>query len=58
VTAFLAHAAAAPATGETIGESMHRSTRETRDAVMYEYAHLPRAAARDGVVIHKSYLKK
>jgi len=25
---------------------------------MYEYAHLPRAAARDGVVIHKSYLKK
>ena len=58
VTAFLASASSAPATGETIGQSMHRSTRETPDAVMYEYAHLAKPAARDGLVVHKSYLKK
>jgi len=58
VTAFLASASSAPATGETVGQSMHRATRETRDAVMYEYAHRAKPGARDELVVHKSYLKK
>jgi hypothetical protein len=58
VTAFLANAAVPPASTETIGESMRRTTRENDDAVMYEYAHLARAGTRHAVVLHKSYLKK
>ena len=58
VTTFLANAAVPPASTETVGESMRRSTRENDDAVMYEYAHLAKAGTRDAVVLHKSYLKK
>jgi hypothetical protein len=60
VTTFLASAAGARAATETVGQSMHRSTRETSDAVMYEYGHVTTAATgrRDVSVLHKSYLKK
>jgi hypothetical protein len=58
VTTFLAIAALPPASSEAVGESMRRSTRESDDAVMYEYAHLAKPGARDAVVLHKSYLKK
>jgi len=60
VTAFLSTPAAARAATETVGDSMQRSTRETREAVMYEYGHLnpPTSAKRGVVVVHQSYLKK
>ncbi len=59
VTAFLASAAAPRAATETVGQSMHRSTRESGDAVMYEYAHVTSATSSTRrVVLHKSYLKK
>ncbi len=59
VTAFLTSAAAVPATSETVGESMERSTRETPHTVMYEYTRVTIAGTRrDTQVVHKSYLKK
>jgi hypothetical protein len=60
VTAFLSKPEAARAATETIGESMQRSTRETDEAVMYEYGHrAPRASGtRTIVVVHQSYLRK
>jgi hypothetical protein len=58
-SAFLATTGSAPAATETIGDSMHRRTRETKDVVMYEYAHVAAVTdRRDAVVLHKSYLKK
>jgi hypothetical protein len=60
VTAFLTNAAAAPAATQTVGNSMHQSTRENTASVMYEYGYLtaPKDGKRDIVVLHKSYLKK
>jgi hypothetical protein len=38
---------------------MHRSTRETAETVMYEYAAVTTTSGRRDVsVLHKSYLKK
>ena len=58
--AFLSSPAAARVATETVGESMQRSTRETKEAVMYEYGHLkpPTGGKRGIVVVHQSYLKK
>jgi hypothetical protein len=60
VIAFLSKPAAARAATETVGRSMQRSTRETKDAVMYEYSQLgqPTSATQGIVVVHQSYLKK
>ena len=59
MSAFLAKSAAAPAKSEQIGESMHQATRDTADAVVYEYGHVTgRNGRRDVTVLHKSYLKK
>jgi hypothetical protein len=59
VTAFIAAASAVPAANETVGQSMQRSTRETRDTVVYEYTHVTVVGTRrDAQVLHKSYLKK
>ena len=58
VTAFLASTASAPEATETIGESMHRSTRETQAAVMYEYGLVATAKGEKRQSLHKSYLKK
>jgi hypothetical protein len=59
-TTFLASLAAAPESKESIGESMHRTTRETSAAVMYEYGLFTSTAGskRQIVALHKSYLKK
>ena len=53
VSAFLSKAVAGPATTETVGQSMRRSTRETRDIVMYEYT-----SVTSGGTLHKSYMAK
>ena len=60
VIAFLSKPAAARAATETVGTSMQRSTRETDEAVMYEYGHVsqPTGAKPGIVVVHQSYLKK
>ena len=59
VIAFLSKPAAAKVATETVGRSMQRSTRETEESVMYEYAQVsPPASAKPGVVVHQSYLKK
>ena len=60
VTAFLSKPAAARAATETVGKAMQRSTRETDEAVMYEYGHLNQSpsSTRGIVVVHQSYLKK
>lgn len=60
VTAFLSVAAAAVPATETVGRAMQRSTRETDEAVMYEYGRLdpPTGRGRGVVVVHQSYLKK
>jgi hypothetical protein len=59
VAAFIAAASAVPAANETVGQSMQRSTRETRDTVVYEYTHVTVVGTRrDAQVLHKSYLKK
>jgi hypothetical protein len=43
VESFLTSTAVARPATETVGESMRRSTRETSEAVMYEYGHLTTA---------------
>ena len=60
VIAFLSKLGAARASNEMVGKSMQRSTRETDEAVMYEYGHLsqPASAKPAVVVVHQSYLKK
>ena len=60
VIAFLSKPAAARVATETVGTSMQRATRETEEAVMYEYGHLnsPTSAKAGLVVVHQSYLKK
>lgn len=60
VTAFLSNPAAAQGATETVGGSMQRSTRETDEAVMYEYRHVeaPKTAKRQVTLVHQSYLKK
>jgi hypothetical protein len=59
ISTFLSSAASGPAASETIGSSMHRSTRESKDAVMYEYAHVTTVSQKtERVVVHKSYLTK
>src|SRR6185369_12899313 len=51
VIAFLSKPAAARAATETVGRSMQRSTRETKDAVMYEYSQLGQpTSATQGIV--------
>jgi ARG and Rhodanese-Phosphatase-superfamily-associated Protein domain len=60
VTTFLSTPVTARAATETVGASMQRSTRETKEAVMYEYGHLnpPTGGKRGIVVVHQSYVKK
>jgi hypothetical protein len=60
VLAFLSKTATVRAATESVGGSMQRATRETDEAVMYEYRHVnrPATATRDVVVLHQSYLKK
>jgi hypothetical protein len=59
VSTFLSNAAAGPAATEIVGQSMHRSTRETSDSVMYEYGTVTAVRGRrDVTVLHKSYLVK
>ena len=60
VIAFLSKPAAARVATEAVGTSMQRSTRETEEAVMYEYGHVssPASAKAGIVVVHQSYLKK
>jgi hypothetical protein len=57
VRAFLAHPAAAPGTTEAVGDTMQRATRETPEAVMYEYAYVD-ASKGARATVHKNYLKK
>ena len=60
VIAFLSKPAAARAATETVGTSMQRSTRETDEAVVYQYGHLnqPTSTPPGIVVVHQNYLKK
>lgn len=60
VMAFLSRPAAARASTQTVGQSIQRSTRETEDAVMYEYGRLnePTKGNDAIVVLHRSYVKK
>jgi hypothetical protein len=60
VRAFLSNPATARAATETVGASMQRATRETKEAVMYEYGHFnpPTDGKRGIVVVHQSYVKK
>jgi ARG/rhodanese/phosphatase superfamily protein len=48
------------AAAETVGKSMQRSTRETDEAVVYQYGHLSQPASQQAgsVVVHQNYLKK
>src|SRR5262245_23295534 len=58
VMAFLSQPAAAQVSSQTAGRSTQRATRETSDAVMYEYSGVvdPKTQAR--VVVHQNYVKK
>jgi hypothetical protein len=60
VLAFLSKPAAVRPATEPIGRLMQRSTRESEELVMYEYARFGQTAtAKPGaVVVHQSYLKK
>jgi hypothetical protein len=60
VIALLSKPAASRAAAETVGKSMQRSTRETDDAVVYQYGHLSQPANTPAgvVVVHQNYLKK
>ena len=60
VIALLSKPAAARAATETIGTSMQRLTRETDDAVVYQYGHLnqPTSTPAGILVVHQNYLKK
>jgi hypothetical protein len=60
VIALFSKPAAALAAAETVGKSMQRSTRETDDAVVYQYGHLsqPTSTQAGLVVVHQNYLKK
>jgi hypothetical protein len=60
VIALLSKPAAARTATETIGESMQRSTRETDEAVVYQYGHVKPATSKQPgvVVVHQNYLKK
>ena len=60
VLAFLSKPAAANPSTERVGASVHRATRETDEAVMYEYGRIdgtPKGTPAV-VVVHQSYLKK
>jgi hypothetical protein len=58
--AFLTSPAAARPIAETVGKSMQRSTRETGETIMYEYAHIqrPERSNRTLTVVHQSYVRK
>ena len=56
--AFLSKPATAGAVTETVGRSMQRATRETPEAVMYEYGRVIPSANTQTIVVHQTYLKK
>ena len=58
VMAFLSRPAAAAASTQTVGRSMQRATRETGDAVMYEYSRVADSKTPIRVVVHQNYVKK
>ncbi len=60
VIALLSKPAAARTATETVGKSMQRSTRETDEAVVYQYGHVNQPTGKQAgiVVVHQNYLKK
>jgi hypothetical protein len=58
VKAFLLQPSSAEGSTQTVGGSIHRTTRETDDAVMYEYSRVADAKTQARVVVHQNYVKK
>jgi ARG and Rhodanese-Phosphatase-superfamily-associated Protein domain len=58
VMAFLSQPAGATVSTQTVGRSIQRATRETNDAVMYEYSRVADPKTQARVVVHQNYVKK
>ena len=58
VKAFLSQPSTAKASTQTVGGSIQRATRETDDAVMYEYSQMANSKTQARVVVHLNYVKK
>ncbi len=55
---FLTDVSRASGKDEKVGDSLHRTTRETRGAVLYEYSESDASAPGRTNVLHRSYVKK
>jgi hypothetical protein len=55
---FLTEVSQATGKDEKVGDSLHRTTRETQGAVLYEYSESDASAPGQTRVLHRSYVRR